>query len=62
MSTSRECPRCHRWHDVTTPCRMAALLDHDVQTSRDQHVADVAEEAAIEAYVRGRRQRLGDAG
>jgi len=50
MATSRTCPYCRRWHEMTMACPFAAVADA-LRNGSGQSAADAAEEAAVLRYL-----------
>jgi hypothetical protein len=50
MATSRTCPHCRRWHQVTLACDIAELVN-TLGHGGGQKAADAAETAAILRYL-----------
>lgn len=50
MATSRTCPQCKRWHDMTMACKLAEIADA-LRHGGGQRAADAAETDAILRYL-----------
>ena len=50
MATSRTCPQCQRWHEMTTACALAEIAE-TLSHGNGQRGADAAETEAILRYL-----------